>query len=61
MAMEMMTDPDSGFSMALMKWQAAGTAHLYLSPTSIWGSAVGRQAGAAATITDKAAVLLRSA
>lgn len=61
MAMEMMTDPDSGFSMALMKWQAPGTAHLYLSPTSIWGSAVGRQAGAAASITDKAAVLLRSA
>lgn len=61
MAMELMTDPATGLSMALMKWQQAGTADVYLSPTALWGSAAGRQAGAAGAITDKAAVLLRSA
>lgn len=58
---EVMTDPDSGFSMMLMKWQQVGTGDLFISPTSIWGSAAGRQAGATGAITDKAAVLLRSA
>ena len=61
MSMEALRDPISGFALALMKWQAAGTADLYIRPTAIWGSAVGRQAGAAGTITDKAGLLLRSA
>lgn len=61
MAMESLRDPISGFALALMKWQAAGTADLYISPTAIWGSAVGRQAGAAGAITDKGACLLRTA
>jgi hypothetical protein len=61
MSMEMMTDPNTGFSLAMMKWQQPGTANLYISPVSLWGSAVGRQAGAAAAITDKAACLLRTA
>jgi hypothetical protein len=61
MAMEAMTDPNSGFSLAMMKWQQPGTANLYISPASIWGSSVGRQAGAAGAITDKAACLLRTA
>lgn len=61
MLMESLKDPISGFSLALMKWQAAGTGDLYVSPTSIWGSAVGRQAGAAGAITDKGALILRSA
>jgi hypothetical protein len=61
MAMETLRDPISGFALALMKWQAAGTGDLYISPTAIWGSAVGRQAGAAGSITDKGACLLRSA
>jgi hypothetical protein len=61
MQMEVMTDPATGLSMALMKWMQAGTADLFLSPTMLYGSAAGRQAGAAAAITDKAACLLRSA
>lgn len=61
MAMETLRDPIWGFALALMKWQAAGTGNLYVSPTCVWGSAAGRQAGAAAAITDKAAVLLRTA
>ncbi len=54
-------DQISGFALGLMKWQAAGTGDLWISPTSIWGSAVGRQAGTAGTITDKGALILRSA
>jgi hypothetical protein len=61
MLMESLRDPISGFALALMKWQAAGTADLWVSPTAIWGSAVGRQAGAAGSITDKGALILRSA
>lgn len=58
---ETLSDPISNFTLMLMKWQAAGTGNLFVSPTAIWGSSVGRQAGAAGSITDKAAVLLRSA
>jgi hypothetical protein len=61
MLMEAMRDPDSGFSLAMMKWQQAGTGDLILSPTAIWGSSVGNQSGAAASITDKAAHIVRSA
>ncbi len=61
MMMERLRDPISGFALALMKWQAAGTGNLYVSPTAIWGSAIGRQAGTAGTITDKGALILRSA
>ncbi len=61
MKMESLRDPISGFSLGLMKWQAAGTGDLWISPTAIWGSAIGRQAGTAGTITDKGALILRSA
>lgn len=61
MLMESLSDPTNGFSLGLMKWQAAGTGDLWVSPTAIWGSAVGRQAGTAGTITDKGALILRSA
>lgn len=61
MAMDRLRDPISGFALALMKWQHAGTGDLYISPTSIWGSALGRQAGAAGALTDKSGYLLRSA
>jgi hypothetical protein len=61
MLMEKLSDPTSGFSLGLMKWQAAGTGDLWISPTSIWGSAIGRQAGTAGAITDKGALILRSA
>lgn len=61
MLMEAMKDPTSGFALALMKWQQAGTGDLWVSPTAVWGSAIGRQAGAAGALTDKGALLLRSA
>lgn len=61
MAMDSLTDPDSGFPLAFIRWQQPGTSDLYATVASLWGSAVGRQAGAAGAITDKAAVLLRSA
>lgn len=61
MAMDTLTDPDSGLSLAFLRWMNTGTMDLYATVASIWGSAVGRQAGAAGAITDKAAVLLRSA
>lgn len=61
MAMNSLADPDSGFPLAFIRWMQPGTMDLYATITSIWGSSVGRQAGAAAAITDKAAVLLRSA
>jgi hypothetical protein len=61
MAMESLSDPDSGFALALMKWQQPGTADLFISPTAIWGSSVGKQNGASGTITDKGGYRLVSA
>lgn len=61
MLSEILSDPINGFALQMMKWQQAGTGNLFLAPTAVWGSAVGRQAGAAGSITDKGAVLLRSA
>lgn len=61
MGMDTLSDPVNGFSLALMKWQQPGTSNLFMAPTSIWGSAVGRQAGAASALTDRSAILLRSA
>jgi len=58
MAFTPMTEPESGFSASLVRWQAAGTGDLYVSPASIWGSALGRQSATVDTITDKAAVRL---
>ena len=61
MAFTSMTEPDSGFSASLVRWQQAGTGDLYVSPASIWGSALGRQSGTADSITDKAAIRLITA
>ena len=61
MAMDVLKAPNSGFALALMKWMQPGTANVFVSPTSIWGSAVGRQGGAAAYLTDRSAIILRSA
>lgn len=46
----------NGISMAAVSWQEPGTGNLFWSPTLVYGSAVGRQAGsnAAGTKTDKA-------
>jgi hypothetical protein len=61
MAFETMVDPETGMPMTLVKWQAAGTGDLYVSPAAIWGSCVGRQAGSVGSITDKGAWRLVSA
>lgn len=61
MGMEVMKDPQSGFTVALMKWQQGGTGHLFVSPTSVWGSSVGRQGGASGAITDRGGYRLVSA
>lgn len=61
MAMDRITDPESKFSLALMKWMEGGTGDLYVSPASIWGSAVGKQGGAAGVITDRGGHRLVSA
>ncbi len=61
MGMEKITDPESGFSLALMKWMKTGTADIYVSPTSIWGSSVGKQGGASGAITDRGGHRLVSA
>lgn len=53
MGMERITDPESKFSLALMKWMETGTGIIYVSPTSIWGSAVGKQGGSNGAITDR--------
>jgi hypothetical protein len=61
MAFETMVDPETGMPLTLVKWQQAGTGDLYVSPAAIWGSCVGRQAGAAGAVTDKGAWRLVSA
>lgn len=61
MAFTSMTEPDSGFSASLVRWQQAGTGDLYVSPAAIWGSALGRQSGTADGITDRAAIRLITA
>lgn len=61
MAMDVLTDPISGFPLAFIRWMQTGTMDVYFTVTSLWGSSVGRQAGAAAALTDRSAVLLRTA
>jgi hypothetical protein len=57
-ATEIMSDPDTGFTLLAINWMTPGTFDLNLTLTAVWGSAVGKQAGSANTICDKAAVLL---
>lgn len=61
MAFTSMTEPESGFSASLVRWQQAGTGDLYVSPAAIWGSALGRQSGTADGIVDRAAIRLITA
>lgn len=56
MKMDVMTEPESGLTQMLVAWQEQGTADLYVSPTAIWGSALGRQSGAADSLTDRGAL-----
>lgn len=52
--MESVTDPESGITMAAVKWQAPGTQDLYWSPTLLWGSRVGKEPQPAALTTTLA-------
>lgn len=51
---DVVTDPDTGLSLMGIRWMKPGTFDLKLTMTLLWGSAVGRQGGSAAGITDKA-------
>jgi hypothetical protein len=53
---EVMSDPDTGFTLLAINWQSPGTFDLNLTLAAIWGSAVGKQGGSASTITDNAAL-----
>lgn len=53
---EVMTDPDTGFTLMAISWMEVGTFDLYVTIVSLWGSAVGRQNGTGGAITDKAGV-----
>ena len=53
---EVVTDPDTGFSLLGITWQQPGTFELATTLAAVWGSAVGKQGGDAGTITDKAAL-----
>lgn len=59
--MEVMKDPINGFALAHLCWMQPGTVDLYSTVSALWGSAVGRQGGAANALTDRSAVILRSA
>jgi hypothetical protein len=63
MGFETVTDPESGITMAAVKWQAPGTGDLYWSPTLVWGSTLGRGLGTVAIGTgcDYAGHIVRSA
>jgi hypothetical protein len=53
---EVMSDPDTGFTLLAINWQSPGTFDLNLTLAAVWGSAVGKQGGASDAITDKAAL-----
>lgn len=58
---EMVTDPETGLTMAAVSWQEQGTNDLYWSPTILWGLAFGKQGGSNGAITDYAGHRLMSA
>lgn len=57
---EPITDPDTGLTLGLVKWQTPNTLALNLAVALMWGSAVGKQAAgnAAGSKTDYAGVRL---
>ena len=54
-------DPETGLALAALMWQEPGVTDLYCTVAALWGSAVGRQGGAAEAITDRAGFRLVSA
>jgi hypothetical protein len=61
MRTQMVQDPDSNLALLALMWQVAGKTDLMSTLTALWGSAVGRQAGAASALTDRAGLRLISA
>ena len=59
--METVQDPESGLGLAAFYWQQPGMVDLYTTIAALWGSCVGRQAGAAGALTDRAGYRLASA
>jgi len=53
-----LSDELSGIHMTGAAWQEAGTGDVYVSAGILFGTAVGKQGGAAGTITDNGGVLL---
>jgi hypothetical protein len=61
MPARMVQDPDSQLSLMAFMWQVAGKADLLSTVACLWGSCVGRQAGAANALVDRAGLRLVSA
>jgi hypothetical protein len=57
----MAQDPETQLAMMLFMWQVAGRADLHSTVAALWGSCVGRQAGAQYALTDRAGLRLVSA
>ena len=54
-------DPDSKLALMAIFWMVSGKLDLMSTVTALWGSAVGRQAGAAAALVERAGIRLISA
>ncbi|EIP96870.1 P22 coat protein [Opitutaceae bacterium TAV1] len=56
MGRDVVTDPDTGITMAAVSWQEPGTGDVFWSPTIVWGKSLGRQgaANAAGALVDYA-------
>jgi hypothetical protein len=57
----MAQDPETKLAMMLFMWQVAGRADLHSTVAALYGSCVGRQAGAQYSITDRAGLRLVTA
>ena len=58
---KLVQSPDSDLALMAFMWQVAGRGDVHSTVAALWGSIVGRQAGAAAALTDRAGIRLVSA
>lgn len=61
MKKEVVTDPQSGLSIAGFGWIDQNTHNLYITATVMYGASAGKQTGSAGTLTDYAGHLLATA
>lgn len=61
MRTQVVQDPDSELALLAIMWQVSGTLNLMSTVAALWGSAVGRQAGAAGALVERAGLRLVSA